>query len=150
MNYCRCCNKNDAPKIHKVKVGVGAKTEERIEHYCLECYYRLFISGKETLVCPVCGQTADAFKKTKLVGCAECYKTLYVHVTPVIAKMQGLDEHCGKRLDVSEREKLSRRAYELQSVLDGKKDGAEADSILYVKEIKALRARLAAMKKGDQ
>ena len=148
MNYCRCCNKNDAPKIHKVKVTVGAKTEERVEHYCLECYYRLFISGKETLTCPVCGQTAEAFKKSKLVGCAECYKTLYVHVTPVIAKMQGLDGHCGKQLDVSEREKLARRVYELESVSAAKKDG-EAEDVPYLKEIKALRARLATMKKGD-
>ncbi len=151
---CCECKKNQASKTYERMKSVDKKTVKTTEYYCLDCYHRLFItvdvSGAGRTVCPSCGMTVAAFKQKKLVGCAKCYFYLSEAVLPVVLKMQGAAEaHRGKEEIGDEREKLVKRAHEVQILYDKKKGKEDAAAKLYQKEIAALRAEIAAMKKGE-
>jgi len=151
---CCHCKKNQASKTYEKRKIVAQKTVKTTEYYCLECYRRLFVSVSEEnagrTVCPSCGMTAAAFKQKKLVGCAKCYFYLSDTVLPVVLKMQGAAEaHCGKEETASDIEKLVKRAHEVQILLDKKKTENAAAAKVYEREIAALRADIAAMKKGE-
>ena len=149
---CCHCKKNQATKTHeRVLVGGGGSVKE-VAYYCLDCYHRLVLSRTEeserlTSVCPRCGMTAKEFLRTKLVGCAECYRVLASDVLPVTVKMQGCEEHFGVREIVSEKERLVKRAHELQIVYDKMKSLMDGDQKKRrAKEIAELRERIAAIK----
>lgn len=95
---CSCCKKNEATKTYE-KVRGGKKT---VEYYCLTCYERSFLEPETSVfsdstdTCPYCGASLADFEKTKLVGCAHCYKTMIKGVMPSIIKMQGKEAHAGK------------------------------------------------------
>ena len=93
---CGYCGKNQAVKTYEeIKNG-----KKQVEYYCLDCYHRLFLCTEETeeflSACPYCGTTAAEMKKSKLVGCAHCYKMMSGHTLPMIKKMQGEKAHEGK------------------------------------------------------
>lgn len=93
---CSHCNKNEAVKTYDMaKEGKKGK-----KYYCLTCYENLFLSAdEETMgvsVCPYCGTSVEEFQKTKLVGCAHCYRTLSSAITPSVIGMQGRNGHRGK------------------------------------------------------
>lgn len=98
---CCHCNKNEATRKYKqVKNGLHIEKD-----YCFDCYNRLFLETEEEngaesenalSACPYCGMTAEEFRAKKLVGCANCYKTLYKTVHPTLIKMQGKETHKGK------------------------------------------------------
>ena len=120
----------------------------------MECYRSLFVGVSEEnvgrTVCPSCGMTATAFKQKKLVGCAKCYSYLAEAVLPVVLKMQGgAESHCGKEEGANDVEKLVKRAHEVQILLDKTKAENLADAKVYERELVALRADIAAMKKGE-
>ena len=79
------------------KTDGGKKTE----YYCLPCYQQLFLyvgedrEGQTHDVCSYCGTSVEEFLSTKILGCSYCYQTMYAHIVPVIARMQG--DHCGHR-----------------------------------------------------
>ena len=72
-------------------------------------------------VCPKCGLTLEQFYKTSMLGCENCYRAFAAELLPVLKKMHGKTEHCGKRPKVSgvERELI----YEYKRLL---KDTEEA------------------------
>lgn len=98
MAICCYCNKKDAVKRY-FETRLGKKSEKT---YCLDCYHKLFLytdkaeSGESLSACPYCGTTAEEFKKTKLVGCAYCYRTMAADIAPIVIKMQDKKAHCGK------------------------------------------------------
>lgn len=46
--------------------------------------------------CPSCGSTFADISKHGQVGCAECYKTFYDKLIPVIQRIHGTTHHKGK------------------------------------------------------
>ena len=101
---CAKCKKNQATKTYElIKNG----KQERV-YYCLECYHNdfVFVETETALsACPYCGTTATQFKRTSLVGCAQCYTALAHVVFPVVSKMQGGEKHRGKRAYETEEER---------------------------------------------
>ena len=97
MGNCDHCHKNSAVMSYERKINGKTKTE----YYCLPCYEQLFLYvGEEKKaqthdVCPYCGTSVEEFLSTKIVGCSYCYQTMYAHIVPVIAQMQG--DHSGHR-----------------------------------------------------
>jgi protein-arginine kinase activator protein McsA len=146
---CCHCKKNQAIKTRE-KVLAGGKAEA--SYFCLDCYHKLFLTKTENAaevacVCARCGMTASEFLRTKLVGCAECYQNLAGAIAPVLEKMQACDEHIGGAELISERERLGKRAHELQILFDKRK--AEFDFEAQekkAKELAELRERIAALK----
>lgn len=109
---CAKCKKNQATKTYELMKN-GNK---EITYYCLECYHRDFVCVEtETTLsaCPYCGTTVSQFKRTSLVGCAQCYQALSHVVFPWITKMQGGEKHRGKRAYATEAERIERRCNEL-------------------------------------
>ncbi len=47
-------------------------------------------------VCPSCGSSFEEISKHGQVGCAECYKTFYDKLIPVIQRIHGTTHHKGK------------------------------------------------------
>lgn len=113
---CCHCKKNQATKKYDKTDADGKKFSA---YYCPDCYRRLFVSadirpaarkGGQIAMCPYCGATEEEFKKTGLVGCAECYRFLSFSVLPVVVRLQGDEAHCGEGPEISdEREWAIRR-----------------------------------------
>ncbi|MBE7085091.1 MAG: hypothetical protein E7368_03455 [Clostridiales bacterium] len=115
----------------------------------MECYHKGFVyveEGEALSACPYCGTTVAQFKKSSLVGCAQCYQTLAHAVFPVITKMQGGEKHCGKSAYETESARIERRLNELNMM--AKKYYRENDdksAAVYEEKIDELRTQ----KEGD-
>lgn len=136
---CAKCKKNQATKTYElIKNG----KQERV-YYCLECYHNdfVFVETETALsACPYCGTTATQFKRTSLVGCAQCYTVLAHVVFPVVSKMQGGEKHRGKRAYETEEERIELRRKELD-IMANKYYLANDDkgAAVYEEKIDALR-----------
>ena len=136
---CAKCKKNQATKTYElIKNG----KQERV-YYCLECYHNdfVFVETETALsACPYCGTTATQFKRTSLVGCAQCYTALAHVVFPVVSKMQGGEKHRGKRAYETEEERIELRRKELD-IMANKYYLANDDkgAAVYEEKIDALR-----------
>lgn len=51
----------------------------------------------DQVVCPTCGTSYGEFVKKSQFGCADCYDTFGILMSPNIKKIQGSDTHVGKR-----------------------------------------------------
>ena len=108
MRLCFECKKNHPAVSYQRNVG----GEIQVEHYCFACYEKLFLSveadghenGRTYEVCPYCGTSLEAVKKTALVGCAHCYHTLGTVTIPMVIRMQQgqADTHRGKKSENSD------------------------------------------------
>ncbi len=88
---CSNCGKENATEYERTE---GGKTTT--VRLCAACYDLLFGKSKER-ACPVCGATFSDYKRTGLVGCAECYAAFREELLPVIRRVQqGNDRHDGK------------------------------------------------------
>ena len=117
MSLCIACKKNQPIVLYERKTVDGPKTEP----YCLACYEKLFLTvepeeaeTRALTVCPYCGSTVDELKKTGLVGCANCYKSMSGAVIPTVVRMQqgGKDAHRGKVSENVRRKSRAERRYE--------------------------------------
>lgn len=136
---CSYCHKQDVVKRY-MEMRLGKEYEEM---YCGECYQKLFLytesaKGGDFTTCPYCGTTLEEFKRTKLVGCAHCYRTMSVGVAPIVIKMQDSRKaHVGKtppidfvedpslgdfseenRLDAVTRARFKRQCTELEIIIN--------------------------------
>ncbi len=140
---CAKCKKNQATKTYEL---IKNSKKETV-YYCLECYHNDFVcvETESTLsACPYCGTTVTQFKKTSLVGCAQCYQTLSHAVFPLVTKMQGGEKHRGKRAYETEQERIERRRKELDIMAN--KYYLENDdkaAAVYEEKIDELRAQKA-------
>ncbi|MBQ8375335.1 MAG: hypothetical protein IJX98_07185 [Clostridia bacterium] len=115
------CRKNQATKTYERVFG-GKKREE---YYCLSCFHESFVSvesdgtenGKSYEVCPYCGTSEETLKKTSLVGCAKCYKTIGKTAIPMLIRMQGVEAHRGKSAATSNSEHIRLRLEELATLI---------------------------------
>ena len=138
---CGYCKKNQATKTYE-QIKKGKKA---VEYYCLDCYHTLFIvtgeDKKGSSVCPRCGQTAEEIKKRNIVGCAYCYTAHEGVLFPVVAKMQGERAHTGKSPLGGDSERLSRRCYQLKSVVEKlREDGRNDDAKARLERLNALQS----------
>ncbi len=91
---CAKCGKNQAQK-YVCRTQEGEKTA----FLCPDCYRRLY-GGKSPAggvqECPSCGMTLAEFRKTGLVGCADCYTAFREELLPTVKGVQGKLRHTGK------------------------------------------------------
>ncbi len=112
---CQCCGKNPATTYIKTVSG-GKLTEYAL---CPECALQLgcgnFFAGlgyrldgiigeffgneeeNDEVRCRCCGSSFSDIVRSGRVGCAECYRTFYDRLLPIIRQIHGSDTHRGKR-----------------------------------------------------
>lgn len=151
MLCCRC-KKNQATKTF-VRGRAGKQKEE---YYCFDCYRDRFLSvefdgeenGRSFDTCPYCNTRAEDFKRTTLVGCANCYKTIGKAVLPVLINMQGGEVHAGKTGAQGE-EILRLRLQELRILYESYlQDGDEKRAGEVAQEYKRLQGGVPTSGKG--
>ena len=76
---------------------VNSKDGEVYIELCAECYKRLYAdedglyrgrSNAAPKECPACGTSFEDFRRTGLLGCAECYNTFRDDLIPVLSNIQ--------------------------------------------------------------
>ena len=149
MRLCYACKKNHPAVSYERKTKEGVVTE----HYCLACYEACFLSvevdgndrGAIYSVCPYCGTSAEEVKKTALVGCAHCYRTLGAVAVPMTVRMQQgqADAHRGKGLEsLSTRTRTENRKKELLALVMYYADLGDTERLeKYKKELKQIERR---------
>lgn len=139
---CEKCNQNEAT-VYMTKTYNGETVEM---HLCDTCAkeneslffddgisFQQFLSGlldhskpsqnkQNIITCKSCGMSIEDFKRTSLVGCADCYRTFEGYLKPIVKRLQSNTIHTGKRpshVDESLkiREKLMRLERELKIAL---------------------------------
>jgi len=68
-----------------------------------------------SLKCPNCGMTFKDFKKIGRLGCGECYTAFRSFLGPLLKRIHGSNQHCGKS-PVSRIAKLTRKKMEPKPV----------------------------------
>lgn len=51
----------------------------------------------EDVVCPRCGTTLSAFRKSGHLGCAGCYEAFRTQLQPMLEQIHGKTQHAGRR-----------------------------------------------------
>ena len=110
---CSSCGKASA-KTYERKVG----GKELTVHLCPACYEKLCGTAMDTVfatlhgdtlgkpgVCPICGTTAEEFRRTGLLGCSYCYTALREDITPFVRRIQHKLFHLGKSPSTEAEEK---------------------------------------------
>ena len=104
---CSQCGKNQAqPYVRRTAEG------EKTVFLCPDCYRRLYGEARPEAnaqrACPSCGATLAQFRKTGLLGCADCYSVFREELIPTVQFIQGRLRHTGKdparALDEEQRE----------------------------------------------
>ena len=75
---------------------VESKDGEVFVELCADCYKRLYAADDELFYknengakeCPACGTRFSDFRRTGLLGCAECYKVFREELIPVLSNIQ--------------------------------------------------------------
>ena len=57
-------------------------------------------------VCPRCGTTIEDFRRTGLLGCAECYRVFREEILSTVRRVQGKTHHEGE-IPVAKEERYS-------------------------------------------
>ena len=87
---CTQCGR-PASKYH---IAAGGKEYDAV--LCPECYAALTAALAEARRCPSCGMALEDYRRTGLVGCAECYRFFRRELTPAVKGIQGGTAHTGK------------------------------------------------------
>ena len=128
---CTVCG-TDGAKIFFRKVN-GREVSLTL---CPNCYARLYPAqesedlftafvgntqrGASDKACRVCGTTLADFRRTGLLGCADCYTAFREELFPIIYRLQGSLKHCGVVPAETAAEKyddVRRLAYEQEELL---------------------------------
>ena len=75
---------------------IAAGGKEYVAVLCPECYAALTAARAEARRCPSCGMAFEDYRRTGLVGCAECYRFFRRELTPAVKGIQGGTAHTGK------------------------------------------------------
>ena len=154
MILCDKCKTKEAV-IHRIVITNGKK---HAQHFCSECASQ---SGVMVFKLPtfaeladdanstnaafakkcVCGHTFGQFKRTGVLGCAECYKTFESELAPVISSAQlGRSQHQNRSLKNDTHDDIA----SLQKKLD------EAVAAEEHEEAAVLRDRIRALSRDTQ
>ena len=116
---CQLCNKNEAT-IHLTEIVNDQMVDLHICEICakeksvdisLPLAFKDVLSGlvdftdidkidnknENSKKCTNCGISYNAFKEKGRLGCAECYKSFYNELLPLIKNVHGSSHHLGKR-----------------------------------------------------
>lgn len=99
------------------------------------------------LVCPNCGTTFEAFRKSGLFGCSQCYDTFREKLDPVLRRVQGGTRHIGRQVCRTEESKeqliLRAKLDELRKSLASAVEREAYEEAARVRdEVHALEARI--------
>lgn len=102
---CEICKRQMASKAMRLDRGYG---EEKLA-ICYECAKKMdseasagsysdFFWGKEEKItkCVVCGTLLSEIKRTRYVGCSECYKIFNREIEELVSLIHGRHEHVGR------------------------------------------------------
>ncbi len=91
------------------KYTVRSEGKELVLELCTACHAALYPETEndffgdfvrrtdgDTRECPFCGTTFDDFRRTGLLGCAECYAVFRENLLPTVRFVQGGERHTGK------------------------------------------------------
>ena len=87
---CTQCGR-PASRYH---IAAGGKEYDAV--LCPECYAALTAARAEARRCPSCGMAFEDYRRTGLVGGAECYRFFRRELTPAVKGIQGGTAHTGK------------------------------------------------------
>lgn len=87
---CTQCGR-PASRYH---IAAGGKEYDAV--LCPECYAALTAARAEARRCSSCGMAFEDYRRTGLVGCAECYRFFRRELTPAVKGIQGGTAHTGK------------------------------------------------------
>ena len=87
---CTQCGR-PASRYH---IAAGGKEYDAV--LCPECYAALTAARAEARRCPSCGMALEDYRRTGLVGCAECYRFFRRELTPAVKGFQGGTAQTGK------------------------------------------------------
>lgn len=108
---CQKCGKRPAT-VHFTNMINGVKAEYYLCDHCAgqsdlgQMEIQDLISGffgmqtkqgMETLTCDFCNTTLAQVKKKGKAGCPQCYHTFASYLDPIVRKVQGGEQHVGKR-----------------------------------------------------
>lgn len=107
----------DTAQIHNLKCG-GKETKLTL---CSDCFRKLYgenekdfftsflgnVRGKRGKACPTCGTTLDDFRRTGLMGCADCYRAFREEILPTVRFIHGKVQHEGREPSVEAGEKYA-------------------------------------------
>ena len=121
----------------KYQIAAGGMTREAV--LCPACYAAL--TAREGRRCPACGMTLEEYRRTGLVGCAECYRFFRRELLPAVKEIQGGTAHTGKTpaADAGENyELLLERARVRARLEEALKKGDEAEAERLGEQVRAL------------
>ncbi len=118
---CEDCGKNNADVVLTTVID-GESTTRRLCRECVKKYKTGDIQSllaailssmsaktvENDLSCPACGTTFSEFRRTGMLGCAECYQAFRGEIEPLMTRLQGRAQHAGRRPPVSEEEQARR------------------------------------------
>ncbi len=148
---CACCGKNAAREYRRKSDG-----KEIVIELCPSCYEKLYPereesgffasfvgAGEGAKRCPACGTTLEDFRRSGLLGCAQCYTAFRAQLLPTVHYAQGNLHHEGKSPSgrADEQYDLIRELVHEQERLRERIKAAEADGDDFV--AKKLKSRLA-------
>lgn len=132
---CTQCGR-PASRYH---IAAGGKEYDAV--LCPECYAALTAARAEARRCPSCGMALEDYRRTGLVGCAECYRFFRRELTPAVKGIQGGTAHTGKTpaADAGENyELLLERARVRARLEEALKKGDEAEAERLGEQVRAL------------
>ena len=121
----------------KYQIAAGGKTREAV--LCSACYAAL--TAREGRRCPACGMTLEEYRRTGLVGCAECYRFFRRELLPAVKEIQGGTAHTGKTpaADAGENYELLLERARVRARLEAAlKKGDEAEAERLGEQVRAL------------
>ena len=144
---CANCGKDSAKTYERNVSG-----KEVSVHLCPECYEALSRtamdkvfgdllggSGGKKGECPICGTTAEEFRRTGLVGCSYCYTALREEITPTVRRIQHKLFHAGKSPSSEAEEKYDRvreLVYQQEELRDRMEQAKNARNTAELKRLK--------------
>ncbi len=128
---CEECNQNPA-EVSVTTVINGESSTRRLCAQCVKKYQSgdiqsvlaailssMAVKQKADIRCEQCGHSFDAFEKTGMLGCAQCYTAFRAQLLPVITRVQGRTQHAGRRPAVSvEEQAAAAHMQELRSQME--------------------------------
>lgn len=100
VHVCRAC-------AERRGLDIQALSEERSEAFMQQDAPGTDEEPEETeLRCPSCGLTYAKFKERYRLGCADCYEAFRDRLTKLMRKVQGAQEHTGKRFVAADADNL--------------------------------------------
>jgi protein arginine kinase activator len=77
------------PAIHEILASFLAQGQTPGEQQTL--------SADPNLTCKTCGLKFEAYRKTLMLGCPDCYESFFEHLVPDLRKFHGNIKHIGRR-----------------------------------------------------